>query len=138
MPQETNLNVSPYFDDYSPENNYYKVLFKPGYPVQSRELTTLQSILQNQIEKLGQAFFKDGAKVIPGHFGYNTSYFAIQLNNSYLGIPIDAYISQLVGLKITGRTSGVTAVVDNYLFSIRNVALLFSKMNFFVKSFNLK
>jgi hypothetical protein len=117
MPQETNLNVSPYFDDYSPENNYYKVLFKPGYPVQSRELTTLQSILQNQIEKLGQAFFKDGAKVIPGHFGYNTSYFAIQLNNSYLGIPIDAYISQLVGLKITGRTSGVTAVVDNYLFS---------------------
>jgi hypothetical protein len=117
MPQETNLNVSPYFDDYSPENNYYKVLFKPGYPVQSRELTTLQSILQNQIEKLGQAFFKDGAKVIPGHFGYNSTYYAVQLNNNYLGIPIDAYISELVGLKITGRKSGVTAIVDNYIFS---------------------
>jgi hypothetical protein len=50
MPQETNLNVSPYFDDFDPKNEYYKVLFKPGYPVQARELTTIQSILQNQIE----------------------------------------------------------------------------------------
>ena len=50
MPQETNLNVSPYFDDFDPQKNYYKVLFKPGYPVQARELTGLQSTLQNQIE----------------------------------------------------------------------------------------
>ena len=28
MPQETNLNVAPYFDDVGPESNYYKVLFK--------------------------------------------------------------------------------------------------------------
>ncbi len=39
MPQQTNLNVSPYFDDYSPDSDYHKVLFKPGYPVQARELT---------------------------------------------------------------------------------------------------
>jgi len=117
MPQETNLNVFPYFDDYNPDNNYYKVLFKPSYPVQSRELTTLQSILQKQIERFGQAFFKEGAKVIPGHCGYNKTYYAVQLENSYLGVPVDAYISQLVGLKITGRLSGVTAVVENYLLS---------------------
>ncbi len=42
MPQETNLNVSPYFDDFDDKKNFYKVLFKPGYPVQARELTTLQ------------------------------------------------------------------------------------------------
>ena len=50
MPQETNLNASPYFDDFNPSKEYYKVLFKPGYPVQARELNNLQSILQNQIE----------------------------------------------------------------------------------------
>ena len=50
MPQETNLNVSPYFDDFDVNKNFYKVLFKPGYPIQARELTTLQSILQNQVE----------------------------------------------------------------------------------------
>ena len=52
MPQETNLNVSPYFDDFDPDESYYKVLFKPGYPVQARELTVAQSILQNQIEQM--------------------------------------------------------------------------------------
>ena len=51
MPQETNLNVSPYFDDFDKDNNFYKVLFKPGTPVQARELSTLQSILQNQVER---------------------------------------------------------------------------------------
>ena len=52
MPESTNLNVSPYFDDFDSTKNYYKVLFKPGYPVQARELTTLQSILKNQIEQI--------------------------------------------------------------------------------------
>jgi len=117
MPQQTNLNVSPYFDDFNSDNNYSKVLFKPGYPVQARELTTLQSILQNQIEKFGQHFFKEGAKVIPGNTGYNREYYAVELNNSYLGVPVEAYVSQLIGTKITGQTSGVTAVVDNVLFA---------------------
>ena len=63
MAQTTNLNVSPYFDDFNENDNYYKVLFKPGVPVQARELTGLQSILQNQIAKFGQHFFKEGSKV---------------------------------------------------------------------------
>ena len=58
MSQLTNLNVSPYFDDFNADNDYYRILFKPGYPVQARELTGLQSMLQNQIEKFGQHFFK--------------------------------------------------------------------------------
>ena len=57
MPQETNLNVSPYFDDFNEDKNFNRVLFKPGIPVQARELTQLQTILQNQIEKFGQHFF---------------------------------------------------------------------------------
>ena len=46
---------------------------RPGYPIQARELTGLQSILQNQIEKFGQHFFKEGAKVIPGNTAYSQS-----------------------------------------------------------------
>ena len=74
MPQETNLNTSPYFDDFNASKEYYKVLFKPGYPVQARELNNLQSILQNQIETFGEHFFKDGAKVIPGNTTYSRNY----------------------------------------------------------------
>ena len=117
MPQQTNLNVAPYFDDFDPTNDYHKVLFKPGYPVQARELSTLQSILQNQIERFGQHFFKEGAKVIPGNTGYSQLYYAVQLANTYQGVPVEAYVDQLIGATITGQTSGVTAVVDNVLFS---------------------
>ena len=115
MPQQTNLNVAPYFDDFDPANDYHKVLFKPGYPVQARELTTLQSILQNQIEKFGQHFFKEGAKVIPGNTAYTRLYYAIQLDNNFQGVPVSAYVDQLVGTKITGVRSGVTAVVDSII-----------------------
>lgn len=117
MPQETNLNVSPYFDDFDSDKEYYRVLFKPGYPIQARELTTLQSILQNQIEKFGQHFFKEGAKVIPGNVTYNNSYYAIELNNEYLGINLSPYLSQIIDRKITGRDSGVSAVVKGALKS---------------------
>lgn len=117
MPQETNLNASPYFDDFDPNDEYYKVLFKPGYPVQARELTTLQSILQNQIEKFGQHFFKEGAKVIPGNTAYSATYYAVELENTYLGVPLSDYIDQIIGSKITGLTSGVTAVVNTVLLS---------------------
>ncbi len=117
MPQQTNLNVAPYFDDFDSANDFHKVLFKPGYPVQARELTTLQSILQNQIEKFGQHFFKEGAKVIPGNISYERKYYAVQLSSTYQGVPVSAYVDQLVGLKITGARSGVTAVVDKVLLA---------------------
>ena len=44
MPQITDLNVAPYYDDYNEEDNFHRVLFRPGFAIQARELTTLQSI----------------------------------------------------------------------------------------------
>ena len=58
--QKTDLNVAPYYDDFDPNDNFHRVLFRPGFAVQARELTTLQSILQNQIERHGRHFFKEG------------------------------------------------------------------------------
>ena len=92
MPQNTNLNVSPYFDDFSDSNNYQRVLFKPGFPIQARELTTLQSILQNQIEKFGKHLFKEGAMVIPGQIAYDSEYTCVQIDESHLGLPVSLYM----------------------------------------------
>ena len=117
MAQTTNLNVSPYFDDFNADDNYYKVLFKPGLPVQARELTGLQSILQNQIAKFGQHVFKEGAKVIPGNTTYFRDYSCIELNNEYLGITVESYINQLLNRKIVGLTSGVSATIVKILSS---------------------
>ena len=113
MPQNTNLNTAPYFDDFSEDKNFKRVLFKPGTAIQSRELTTLQSILQNQIENFGQHFFKEGAKVIPGQTSYDNQYEYVQVNSSYFGTDLRDYISLLVGKTIVGATSGVTAKVIN-------------------------
>ena len=115
MPQETNLNVSPYFDDFSPSNDFHRVLFKPGYPIQARELTTLQSILQNQIEKFGDHIFREGSKVIPGQLSYQNKYYALQVESSYFGIPVSLYAEKLIGQRIQGEVTGVTAKVVDYI-----------------------
>lgn len=63
MALSTDLNVSPYYDDFDPKKDYYRVLFQPGVAVQARELNQLQSILQNQIEKFGDNVLKRGTIV---------------------------------------------------------------------------
>ena len=114
MPQKTNLNINPYFDDFDKDDNFYKVLFKPGFPVQARELTTLQSILQNQIESFGSHMLKEGSMVIPGNIAFDDEYPAVKLNEDHLGVGISAYGKNLVGKRLRGQTSGIIARVDRY------------------------
>ena len=109
MPQETNLNTAPYFDDFDPQNNYFKVLFKPGYPVQARELTTLQSTLQDQIEKFGNHIFKEGDSVTGGGVRYNDSLNSVLINEEFTGISVTNYIDDLNGKVIVGSISGIRA-----------------------------
>ena len=63
MTLETNLNESPYFDDYEEAKNFHRVLFRPGYAVQARELTQLQTILQNQVERFANEVLVNGTVV---------------------------------------------------------------------------
>lgn len=119
MPQKTNLNVDPYFDDFDPSKNFYKVLFRPGYSIQSRELTSLQSILQNQIESYGKFQFKQGELVVPGEVGLNNNLDYVKLSSvSEVAVNVGGNIiyqkydiKQLIGTELQGVTSGVTAVV---------------------------
>lgn len=115
MPQNTNLNISPYFDDFNKDKNFYRVLFRPGFPIQARELTTMQSILQNQIESIGQHFFKEGSMVIPGQVGYDLDVKAVVLQQAFLGVDIETYRTQLHGQVIEGILTGIKAKV---LYSI--------------------
>ena len=63
MSQKTDLNISPYYDDFSESKNFHKVLFRAGRPVQARELTQSQSLLQNQVQRFGDHMFKEGSIV---------------------------------------------------------------------------
>jgi hypothetical protein len=117
MAQKTNLNVSPYFDDFNEptsgarDKNYYKVLFNPGKPIQARELNTLQSILQDQVESFGSHIFKEGSLVIPGNIAYDNQFNAVKLKPTQYGVDITSYLSDFIGKTIVGQVSGITARV---------------------------
>lgn len=110
------FNVEPYYDDFetatavdglSPKEKYYKVLFRPGHAVQGRELTQLQSILQNQVTQFGKHFFEEGSMVIPGHS-------TLESKLDYVKVTTNAgaaTLTSLVGLTFTGATTGLTAKV---------------------------
>lgn len=74
-----NLNVSPYFDDYSDAKDYLQVLFRPGFAVQARELTQLQTIFRHQLSRFGNHFFKDGSAITEGNIHLNTQVFTMNL-----------------------------------------------------------
>ena len=107
MPSKTDFNVSPYFDDFTEDKKFHRVMYRPAFAVQARELTTQQSILQNQIEKLGDSIYKHGSMVIPGEVTYDLNHFSIKLT-SFTGT-----LANFTGTTITGGTSGVTAIVQS-------------------------
>ena len=54
--------------------------------IQARELTTMQSMLQNQIEQFGNHTFKEGSVVIPGQLSYRNDLNYVKLENIFQGI----------------------------------------------------
>ena len=129
MAQNTNLNIAPYFDDYDKSKGFLKVLFKPGFPVQARELTTLQSLLQDQIDTFGQGVYKEGSMVVPGGITLNKDVPCILIQNSYLNLDVESYRTALDGKIIKGSTSGVRARV---LFSVSSTTSTRSNITFYL------
>ena len=108
-----NLNTSPYFDDFDETKKFSRVLFKPGFAVQGRELTQLQTILQNQLNNFGQHLFVDGAPVL-GCKGVPLRRDFIKINDidaSSNSVSNDT-LSNYVGDTVTGGTSGIIGTID--------------------------
>ena len=108
------LSAAPYYDDFNSSDNYYKILFNPARPVQARELTQIQSILQQQIKSGGDFTFQNGTMVIPGHLFYDNSPNFLVLNTTYNQTNIETYLAGMVGTTITGAINGITAIVISY------------------------
>ena len=81
MPSPTDFNLSPYYDDFAETKKFHRILFRPAFAVQARELTQSQTIIQNQIERFGDHMFKQGAMVIPGQVSIDTEYSSIKLTS---------------------------------------------------------
>ena len=95
------LNVNPYFDDFDESKGFQRILFRPNFSIQARELNQLQSILQDQITKLSGQFYQNGDYVRPGELVYTNNISYITLSTDLT----DAQITSLPG-SIIGRTTG--------------------------------
>lgn len=83
-----NFNIQPFYDDFAAPagadvNNYMRIVFRPGYAVQARELTQLQTIIQKQMQRLGDFTLADGSPVRGGHLSLDTTVTAIQLQKQF-------------------------------------------------------
>jgi len=124
-----NFNLNPYYDDFDETKEFYRILFKPGFAVQARELTQLQTQLQNQIAKFGMHIFKEGSVVLNGNFFYyDVSYILVSRNNN---------ITNFNEQSFTGQTSGAigkvikTEIIDD---DVAKVYFTYLNGNFFVQN----
>lgn len=100
---------STYKDDFRDSDGYHKILFNTGRALQARELTQIQTILQNQISRMGSNIFKEGAVVKPGGANVNPKFEYVKLNTSLHAVEND--LSVYVGLEFTGQDSQIRAKV---------------------------
>lgn len=88
MALTTNFNFNPYYDDYNESKKFLRILFKPGYSVQARELTQLQTMLQKQIERFGNNIFINGSAILDGKSAFQTCV-SLKLETTYSGSTVD-------------------------------------------------
>ena len=115
-----NYPVAPYYDDYDETKNYHRVLYRPGYAVQARELTQMQTALQAQLDRFGQYAFKHGSRVVGGKVTINTQYDFIKIDSAFThsvggSLNSDSYLNQLIGTTITGSGNTTNQVVAKVL-----------------------
>jgi hypothetical protein len=108
----TNFNVAPYYDDFDESKNFHRILFRPGLAVQARELTQMQTILQNQIDRFASHIFQEGSTVRGLEMQFDSSYNFVKLRDGdSSGASID--VTNFLNKTIKGATSGVIATVVN-------------------------
>ena len=114
------FNYEPYWDDFQASNgareqNYMRILFRPGYSVQARELTQMQTIIQNQIKQFGNHIFRNGSPVYGGHMTLDRRANYIKLEPTYNSLDVDPteYIDRLI-FNVDGTAKKRAKVIAAY------------------------
>ena len=110
-----NFNYDPYYDDFNEDKNFMRILFKPGYAVQGRELTQLQTIIANQMERFGNHIFKNGSPIVGGKVSLDDRANYIILESQYGGsdiVPEDFEDKTIVAYNSSKSTRARVIAVD--------------------------
>lgn len=105
------FNKTPYYDDFKSNKNYMRVLFRPGRPVQTRELNQIQSIFKDQLEKFANHIFKNGSRVSNARANYTAkSYVRLEAISPWMSLNEAVDIKTFpVGMNLLGVSSGISA-----------------------------
>lgn len=113
MPLETNFNTPPYYDDFDANNNFYRILFRPSTAVQARELTQLQSILQDQVEKFGKHIFVDGTIIEGCAIYFDNKYDYVKILDNYSNGTSISSLTDFVNKRLISSNTGLEAIILN-------------------------
>ena len=106
-------STNPYYDDFSVDKKFYRILFKPAVAVQARELTQLQTILQNQVSILGDHIFENGTRISGGELSLDIDVIYLKVSSVYNDKNI--IISNFLNTTIKGINSGAVGKVIHYI-----------------------
>lgn len=131
MGLKTNFNQPPYFNDYQAEQNYYRVLFKPGFSVQTRELHLMQEYPQQQLERLADNIFERGTIISGVNFNFFSPYpyvklLDLQVDSDYPVVPAD-YVGAIAEDEGTGLKAYIVNYADGYEASDPDMKTLYVK-----------
>jgi hypothetical protein len=124
MPTSLSNNIATalqttYFDDFNEDKRYYRILFRPSVAVQARELTQLQTILQNQVSRLGDYNFKDGSIVDGIHLTYRYPFPFVRLVDTFNANTSKSVTEYDQNYLITNSANGTIAVKAYVGYSAR-------------------
>ena len=103
-----------YHDDFSDSAGFYKILFNSSRYLQARELTQIQTILQNQISVFADNIFQDGAAVSNASGGSGVDQAAyVLIDDTQLGnVSVQRYVGRILkGPAVTNVHNGLEFTV---------------------------
>ena len=121
MASNVNSNTfsTTYKDDFIDSDNYHRILFNAGRALQARELTQMQTIIQEELARFGRNVFKDGANVNPGGVTVNNAFEFVKvqadIDSDFALFDSDGSGNRGTGLLLTGGTSNIGARVLDFV-----------------------
>lgn len=116
--KNVDFSSSPYYDDYDQTKGFHKILFKPGFSVQARELNQLQEILQQQIAQLGTHLFKNGSVVVPGGNKLNKeAKYVLLKNKDKAAVPTASIAKYIVGNTLKQTLGNNASIIAEVLYA---------------------
>jgi hypothetical protein len=111
----TTFNQFPYYDDFDETKNYMRILFRPGYSVQARELNQLQTAIQAQIDRFGSSIYKENARVLGGEINLDNKIPYVKVEASFGNFSVNGDSANNIVSYLSKNSNGTYQIIGKIL-----------------------